>query len=76
MHDDAIKLDSNGKPADFTFGDRVLLIPHNIQATVVSQTLHYDSGETFWGNLNIIDDEHNAITCHCWQVHRIEQPND
>ena len=68
-----IKTDSNGKPPEFYSGDRVFVLPTQMEATVIRQVLHYDMNESFWGNLELMYDDGQKGTSHCWQVKRIEE---
>ena len=68
-----IKTDSNGKPPEFYSGDRVFVGPVQMEATVIRQVLHYDMNESFWGNLELMYDDGQKGTSHCWQVKRIEE---
>lgn len=68
-----IKTDSNGKPPKYYPGDRVFVGPVQMPATVIRQVLHYDMNESFWGNLELMYDDGQKGTSHCWQVKRIEE---
>ena len=67
-----LELDSNGKPPEFTNGDRVFVLFNKQEATVIRQILHHDSYESFWGNLELEDDAGVRCIAHCWQVKKIE----
>lgn len=54
-------------------GDRVFVGPVQMEATVIRQVLHYDMNESFWGNLELLYDDGQKGTSHCWQVKRIEE---
>lgn len=64
-------VDSEGNHAEFLPGDRVFVIPAKMEATVIRQTLHYDCGESFWGNLELMFDDGIKGSCHCWQVKKL-----
>ena len=66
-------LDSNGNPPKFVKGDRVLVLPNNLKATVIRQRMHYDMNEEFWGNLELLYDDGVTGSSHSWQVERIEE---
>jgi len=66
-------LDTDGNPPKFVKGDKVLVLPNNMTATVIRQILHHDLGETFWGNLELTYDDGVTGTSHCWQVKRIDE---
>ena len=68
-----VATDSNGKPPKFYRGDRVLVLPNNMKATVIRQILHHDMNETFWGNLELVYDDGVKGSCNCWQVKRVEE---
>ena len=66
-----IALDSEGNPPKFYSGDRVLVLPNKMKATVIRQVLHYDMNESFWGNLELVYDDGVKGTSNCWQVEKI-----
>ena len=65
------ELDSNGQPASYNAGDRVLVLPLNLEATVIRQVLHHDCGESFWGNLELQYDDGQTGRSNSWQCKRI-----
>ena len=65
--------DSEGNPPKFVKGDKVLVLPNKMKATVICQLLHYDLDESFWGNLELLYDDGEKGSSHCWQVERIEE---
>jgi len=65
------KIDSDGRGAEFLPGDRVLVGPVQMEATVIRQILHYDGPECFWGNLELQYDDGVTGTSHSWQVKRV-----
>lgn len=65
-------LDSNNKPASYNKGDRVYVLPLNMEATVIKQILHYDGNESFWGNLELEYDDGLKGISNSWQCKRIE----
>jgi hypothetical protein len=67
------QVDSDGNSPKFYAGDRVIVGPNNMKATVIRQVLHYDYPESFWGNLELCYDDGVEGTCNCWQVMRIEE---
>ena len=67
-----LELDSNGKPPEFIKGDRVSVLFNKQEATVIRQILHYDMNESFWGNLELLDDTGVKRITNCWQVKKIE----
>ena len=64
-------IDSDGQTAKFTVGTKVLVLPNQMQATVVKQWLHYDGPESFWGNVLVEYDDGIRGTCNSWQLERI-----
>lgn len=66
-----MKLDSNGKPAEYKAGDRVYVHPIKMQATVIEQVLHYDYPESFWGNLRLRYDDGVEGESNSWQCSRV-----
>ena len=65
------EIDSNGDPPKFKLGDRVLVRPNNMQATVVIQRLHYDGSESFWGNVLVEYDDGIRGTSNSWQLKKL-----
>lgn len=68
-----IATDSGGNLPKFYSGDRVVVLPNKMKATVIRQVLHYDMNESFWGNLELVYDDGVKGISHCWQVRRIEE---
>jgi hypothetical protein len=64
-------IDSDGQTAKFTPGTRVLVLPNQMQATVIKQWLNYDGTESFWGNVLVEYDDGIRGTCNNWQLERI-----
>jgi len=65
--------DSEGNHPRFFEGDRVLVLPNKMKATVIRQLLHYDLDESFWGNVELLYDDGVEGTSHSWQIERIKQ---
>lgn len=65
------ELDTDGNPPSFLPGDRVLCLPNKMEATVIIQVLHYDLGETFWGNLELLYADGVKGTANCWQCQKL-----
>lgn len=63
-------IDSDGRGPEYIAGDRVLVKPNGLYATVIKQTLHYDGPESFWGNLHLRYDDGIEGTSNSWQVER------
>ena len=67
-----MKVDSKGNSPKFNKGDRVFVISNKMKATVIRQILHFDTNESFWGNLELMYDDGIKGTCNSWQVERIK----
>lgn len=66
-------IDSDGRGPEFHPGDRVLVRPNGLKATIVKQLLHYDYPESFWGNVELLYDDGAKGTSMCWQVMKVEE---
>ena len=64
-------IDSDGRGPEFLPGDRVLVGPVQMEATVIEQIKHYDGPECFWGNLKLLYDDGVTGTSHSWQVTKV-----
>ena len=56
----------------FEAGDRVRVLPNNMDATVVEQYLSYDGPECFWGNVKVKYDDGVEGISNNWQLKVIE----
>lgn len=65
------RIDSSGQPPKFLVGDRVLVGPNGMEATVIFQRLHYDGDETFWGNVLVEYDDGIRGTSNSWQLKKL-----
>ena len=65
-------IDSDSRGPEFHSGDRVLVIPNGMTATVVKQLLHFDYPESFWGNVELLYDDGVTGTSMCWQLKKVE----
>ena len=65
------EIDSDGRGPQFRPGESVLVIPNQMEATVIRQTLHYDYPDSFWGDLELQYDDGIKGTSHSWQVKKI-----
>jgi hypothetical protein len=65
-------LDSYGNPSPYKARDRVVFLPTGDIMTVVRQVLHYDCGETFWGDLVVVDSDGNEFRVNCWQCSPVQ----
>ena len=65
------KIDSDGRGPKFRSGDRVLVGPNGMKATVKHQVLSYDGPESFWGNVQLLYDDGIEGVCNSWQVKKI-----
>ena len=65
------EISSNGDPPKFKLGDRVLVLPNNMEATVVKQQLHCDGSESFWGNVLVEYADGIRGTSNSWQLQKL-----
>jgi hypothetical protein len=49
-------------------GQRVIVLPLMMEATVVRQLRHYDCGEEFWGNVIVRYDDGIYGESNSWQL--------
>jgi hypothetical protein len=66
-------IDSNGLGPRFLLGDKVLVLPNNLCATVVKQYLHYDGDESFWGNVLVKYEDNVLGTSNHWQLQLLNE---
>lgn len=66
------EFDSEGNPPQYKSGDRVMVLPLNMEATVIEQYLSWDYPECFWGNVLVEYDDCVRGTSNSWQLKRIE----
>jgi hypothetical protein len=59
----------------FNEGDRVYVVPLKMEATVIKQIKHYDSGHEFYGNVELIYDDGVKAISHGWQVELLKKAN-
>jgi hypothetical protein len=64
-------IDSDGLGPKFISGDRVLVGPNGMEATVIKQELSYDGPESFWGNVQLLYDDGIKGVSNSWQVKKI-----
>jgi hypothetical protein len=65
------QVDSNGHGPSWRPGERAWVGPLRLEATVIQQRLSYDSGESFWGNVELEYDDGSRGVTHSWQLVRI-----
>jgi len=66
------ELDSDGNPPKFVYGDRVLVLPLDLMATVIRQQKCYDGiGYWFWGNVKLIYDDGVTGISNSWQLKKV-----
>ncbi len=65
------QIDSNGRGPEYHPGDRVLVKPNKLQATVIRQILTYDYPESFWGNVVLEYDDGVTGTSNSWQLKKL-----
>ena len=70
------QLDSDKHPPTFISGDKVWVFPARKEATVIQQFLHYDCGESFWGNVEVKFSDGIKGIFNCWQIKTIETKED
>lgn len=73
MIEDETPTDSNGHFPNWYAGDRVMVIPLKMEATVVEQILSWDYPESFWGNVIVKYDDGVEGVCHNWQLEIISK---
>jgi len=68
------QVDSDGATPMWRPGDRVLVLPLKMEATVIQQRLSYDGPEyCFWGNVELRYDDGVSGVSNSWQLARIEK---
>ena len=65
------QIDSNGRGPEYHKGDRVLVKPNKLQATVIRQILTYDYPESFWGNVELLYDDGVTGVSNNWQLKKL-----
>jgi len=65
---DSEERDSEGKTRRWFIGDRVLVGPNGMIATVIKQRLHYDGSESFFGNVDLMYDDGVKGESNSWQL--------
>lgn len=55
----------------FISGDRVLVLPLKMQATVIEQMHCYDYHNWFWGNVRVQYDDGLEGVSHSWQLRKL-----
>ena len=66
-----MELDCRGHPPKFLRGDRVLVLPLDMEATVIEQLMTYDYPEYFWGNVRVRYDDNLEGTSQSWQLRKL-----
>jgi len=69
-------VDSDGRCPNMPQGTRVVFMPDRDDTkmgTIERQLLHYDGGETFWGNVLVRMDDGRYIEANCWQCKKIDE---
>ena len=69
------QVDSKGNPPQYKSGDRVMVLPLNMEATVIEQYLSWDYPECFWGNVLVKYDGIKGKS-NSWQLKRIENETE
>lgn len=65
------QIDSSGRGPEYHPGDRVLVKPNKLQATVIRQILTYDYPESFWGNVVLEYDDGVTGISNNWQLEKL-----
>ena len=68
-------VDSEGKGPNMPPGTRVVFMPDRDDTklgTIERQILHYDGGETFWGNVRVRMDDGRYLEANCWQCKKAD----
>jgi len=65
---DSEERDSEGKTRRWFIGDRVLVGPNGMIATVIKQRLHHDGSESFFGNVDLMYDDGVKGESNSWQL--------
>jgi hypothetical protein len=55
----------------FKTGDRVIVRPLKMEATVIQQRKSYDGDECFWGNVEVQYDDGEKGVSHSWQLEKL-----
>ena len=58
-------------PPQFKSDDRVMVMPLNMEATVIKQLLSWDYPDCFWGNVEVRYDDGVTGISNSWQVKKI-----
>ena len=59
--------DSKGDGLTLPPGTKIIYLPDKTKGTVVQQLLHYDGGESFFGNVRLQMDDGRKIEANAWQ---------
>lgn len=65
---DSEERDSEGKTRRWFIGDRVLVGPNGMIATVIKQRMHFDGPTSFFGNVDLLYDDGVKGECNSWQL--------
>lgn len=65
---DSEERDSEGKTRRWFIGDRVLVGPNGMIATVLKQRMHYDGPTSFFGNVDLLYDDGVKGESNSWQL--------
>jgi len=65
---DSEERDSEGKTRRWFIGDRVLVGPNGMIATVIKQRLHFDGPTSFFGNVDLMYDDGVKGESNSWQL--------
>jgi hypothetical protein len=65
---DSEERDSEGNTRRWFIGDRVLVGPNGMIATVIKQRLHFDGPHSFFGNVDLMYDDGVKGESNSWQL--------
>jgi hypothetical protein len=72
FEDSELPIEPESEP-DFKEGDRVMVGPNGMTATVIRQIVHYDGPDVFYGNVELLYDDGVKGVSHSWQVKKTNQ---
>lgn len=70
---DSEERDSDGDTRRWFIGDRVLVGPNGMTATVIKQRLHYDGPTSFFGNVDLLYDDGVQGEANSWQLEHADE---
>ena len=64
-------IDSDGRGPKFHHGDRVRVLPLNVEATVIRQNRSFDGSESFWGDVRVLYADGVQGISNSWQLEKL-----